>query len=145
MFIYKTDAQIQAMTPAERDDYAAAKRAHEAELQKEAIKEATKELDKLPETVKSEVKLAIDALKAEGLSKEQIDELKEDIAQIKEQSRIVSERHGVNFLDQVHKTLVEAKDKLSALKGTKQELVLEVTKAAITVTTTAVANAACLS
>jgi hypothetical protein len=141
-FTYKTDAQIQAMTPAERDTYAAEKRAHESDLQKEAIKEATKDLSKLPETVKAEVKLAIDALKADGISKEQIEEIKESIAQIKEQTAIVGQRHGANFLDQVHKTLTDAKEKLTALKGTKQELVLEVSKAAITVTTTAVANAA---
>ena len=42
MFQYKTDAQLEAMTAAERDTYAAEKRKHEAELAKQAIDEAVK-------------------------------------------------------------------------------------------------------
>lgn len=42
MFTYKTDAQLEAMTPAERDTYAAEKRAYEAGEAKKAIDEAVK-------------------------------------------------------------------------------------------------------
>lgn len=42
MFVYKTDAQLEAMSAAERDTYATEKRAYEAKLAKEAIDEAVK-------------------------------------------------------------------------------------------------------
>lgn len=42
MFIYKTDAELEAMSAGERDTYAAAKRAHEEAKNQEAIDEAVK-------------------------------------------------------------------------------------------------------
>lgn len=42
MFVYKTDAQLEAMSAAERDTYATEKRAHEAKVAKEGIEEAVK-------------------------------------------------------------------------------------------------------
>jgi hypothetical protein len=42
MFKYKTDAEVQAMTEQEANDYAVAKRAHESELQTKAIDSAVK-------------------------------------------------------------------------------------------------------
>jgi predicted DNA-binding protein YlxM (UPF0122 family) len=44
MFVKKTDAQLEAMSTAERDTYAAEKSAHEAEVTKLAIAEAVKEV-----------------------------------------------------------------------------------------------------
>ena len=44
MFEYKSEAQLKAMTEAERDTYATEKRAYEAKLQKEAIEAGNESL-----------------------------------------------------------------------------------------------------
>jgi len=86
MFEYKSEAQLKAMSEAERDTYAAEKRKHETELQKQAIIEATKELKTdLTTAQKAEIQSQIEALKlSPGITKEQFDELKEDLRIIKE-------------------------------------------------------------
>lgn len=63
MFKYKTDAEIQSMTEQEANDYAIAKRAHEADLQAKAIKYA---VDAVKTELKGEVDKATD--KAEQLA-----------------------------------------------------------------------------
>ena len=141
MFKYKTQTELSAMTETEMETYATEKRAHEAKVQKEAIAEATKGIDKLPETVKQEVIMALEALKAEGISKEQINEFKEQIAQLKEANSGSS--LPANFLGLVEKALTEALPTLKEMKaGARkgQELEFEI-KAAIPVITTSVANA----
>lgn len=62
MFTYKSDAEIQAMTPAERDTYAKERRAHEAEQAKNAATEAA---NTAVVAVKSELEEKITAKDAE--------------------------------------------------------------------------------
>lgn len=92
MFEYKTDAQLEAMSAAERDTYATEKRKHEAELQKEAIKAATATLkNELTEAQKTEINTQVEAMKAGlGITKEQLDEFKEDLRIIKENPSAIS-------------------------------------------------------
>jgi hypothetical protein len=54
MFKYKTDAEVQAMTEQEANDYAIAKRTHEADLQAKAIETALKPVQDELKTVKDE-------------------------------------------------------------------------------------------
>ena len=72
------------MTPEQRDQYATDKRTQEATEQKAAIDEATKGIKDLPATIKAEIKTLTDALSADGITKAQIDEFKEQIATLKE-------------------------------------------------------------
>jgi hypothetical protein len=73
MFKYKTDAEVQAMTEQEANDYAVAKRAHEADLQTKAIDSAVKgakealevELKKANENV-TELALKVTSLETKG-------------------------------------------------------------------------------
>lgn len=74
MFKYKTDAEVQAMTEQEANDYAIAKRAHEADQiaknTKDAIEKAVKPLQDELKTVKddnTELALKINDLETKGL------------------------------------------------------------------------------
>jgi HK97 family phage major capsid protein len=69
MFKYKTDAEVQAMTEQEANDYAIAKRAHEQDLQTKAIENAVNPLkEELTKAQKNldQAGLEIEALKAKG-------------------------------------------------------------------------------
>jgi len=85
-FVYKTDAQLEAMTSAERDNYATEKRAEEARLLKETIDSFKSELKtQLTTDQKTEIENQIKTLGLEsGITKEQFDELKEDLRIVKE-------------------------------------------------------------
>lgn len=75
MFVYKTDAQLEAMSAAERDTYAAEKRIHEAKVAKEAmdetVKTAKEEIEKSVSekmTAKDEeIKTLKDTVEAQGV------------------------------------------------------------------------------
>lgn len=71
MFTYKTDAEIQAMTEKEANDYAVAKRAYEAELQKKAQ-------DELAETLRKEFRGELEK------ANKQVSEMQEIINTMKE-------------------------------------------------------------
>jgi HK97 family phage major capsid protein len=84
MFKYKTDAEVQAMTEQEANDYAIAKRSHEAELQTKAIETAVKGVkDALQKEVAEaidaakQLSLEIEALKIKG-SKTEVNAFKEE-------------------------------------------------------------------
>ncbi|MBC7746986.1 MAG: hypothetical protein H7Z76_00140, partial [Methylotenera sp.] len=67
MFTYKTDAQLEAMTAAERDTYATEKRAHEAKIAKEAtdlaVSEAIKSAkEEIAKDFEAKLKTATDAV-----------------------------------------------------------------------------------
>jgi len=88
MFKYKTDAEVQAMTEQEANDYAIAKRAHEADLQTKAIDLAVKgakdafdvELKKVKDD-NTELALKVTELETKGVKsvvKTFVDEIKEN-------------------------------------------------------------------
>lgn len=81
MFKYKTDAEVQAMTEQEANDYAIAKRAHEEELQTKAIEKALNPVQEELKKVKDdniELALEVKQLKEKGEEKEPtfVDEIK---------------------------------------------------------------------
>jgi len=145
MFVYKTDAQLEAMSAAERDTYATDKRAYEADLQKEAIKEATKTLkSELTEAQKTEIATQVEAMKTGlGITKEQFDEFKEDLRIIKENPNAVS-ANGFDLMKAIEeglKTLLPSiKEKSNAAGKNGFEVELTV-KAPINMATTAVTAA----
>jgi hypothetical protein len=144
MFIYKTDAQLEAMTAVERDDYATDKRVFEAKLQKEAIEVATKELKKeLTEAQKTEIETQLVAFKAaNGISKEQFDEFKEDLRIIKENPSALT-GGGFDVMKAIEEGLksllptIKAKSEASGRNGFEVELTV---KAPINMATTAVSS-----
>jgi len=142
MFVYKTDAQLEAMSAAERDTYATDKRAYESELQSNAIKEATKALkDDLTEAQKTEITSQVEAMKTSlGITKEQFDEFKEDLRIIKENPNAVG-KNGFDLMAAIEeglKTLlptIKEKSNASGKNGFEVELTV---KAPINMATTAV-------
>lgn len=91
-FTYKTDAQTQDMSSAERDGYTVDKRNHESELQQTAIKDLKKSLkEELTEAQKNEISTQIEVLKlTPQITKDQFDEVKEDLRIVKENSSAVT-------------------------------------------------------
>jgi len=89
MFKYKTDAEVQAMTEQEANDYAIAKRAHEADLQTKAIETALKPVQEELKTVKennTELALKVTELETKGVKsvvKTFVDEIKENKESLK--------------------------------------------------------------
>lgn len=144
MFIYKTDAQLESMSAVERDDYAVAKRAHEAKLQKEAIDLATKELKtELTEAQKIEITTQLEAFKTtNGISKEQFEEFKEDLRIVKENPNALR-NGGFDIFASIEEGLktflpqVKAKAQNSGSQGFEMELTI---KAPVNMATTAVTN-----
>jgi len=88
MFKYKTDEELGKMSADERNTYAEEKRTYEKGLTEEMISEAVKGLNtKLTDAQKEEIKTFLsDAAKGKQISKEEFDEIKEQLAQIKESS-----------------------------------------------------------
>lgn len=90
MFKYKTDAEVQAMTEQEANDYAIAKRAHEADLQAKAIETALKPVQDELKAVKDEneqLSLKITNIETKGAEKEtsfadEIKSRKEDLRKL---------------------------------------------------------------
>lgn len=94
MFKYKTEAELTAMTPAERDTYAVDKRKFEQESTQKMIADAIKAA--FPDKTADQIKAEADALKKEkdekDLFKKEFDEVKETVNQIKENTRKVDEK-----------------------------------------------------
>jgi len=142
MFVYKTDAQLEAMSAAERDTYATDKREHEAKLLEKAIAEANKTLKtELTEAQKTEITSQVEAMKTSlGITKEQFDEFKEDLRIIKENPNAVS-KNGFDLMAAIEdglKTLlptIKEKSNASGKNGFEVELTV---KAPITMGTGAV-------
>jgi len=134
MFVYKTEAQLEAMSAAERDTYAAEKRAYEAGLQKEAIKEANKVLKaELTEAQKAEISTQVEALKLSlGITKEQLDEFKEDLRTIKENPTAVNGRGQFDLMGAIEEGLktflpkVKETAKASGRSGFEIEMTVKV-------------------
>jgi HK97 family phage major capsid protein len=133
MFVYKTDAQLEAMSAAERDTYATEKRAHEAELLKKAITEGNKALKyELTEAQKAEITSQVDALKSSlGITKEQLDEFKEDIRIIKENPAAVNGKGEFDLFKAIEEGLktflpqVKAKSEASGRNGFEIEMTVK--------------------
>lgn len=132
MFKYKTDAELEAMTADQRDVYAVAKRDHELELQKTAIKDAQKELKtELTKEQKTEIENQLAAFKtSNGISKEQFDEFKEDLRIIKENPSGL--RNGgfdvMSAIEEGLKTLlptIKSKSEASGRNGFEVELTVK--------------------
>lgn len=143
MFTYKTEAELTAMSEAERNQYAIDKRAFEAGENKAAIKAAFAEF----ELKKANEEL--EALKTEKTStykalEDQLKELQEKLAQFEEGNAAAS-KSAANFNTLLEKALTDALPTLKKFKehaeSEKAELVMEI-KAAVDVTTTAIGNAA---
>jgi len=145
MFTYKTDAQLEAMSAAERDTYATEKRAHEQAIQKEAIKSAMEALKgELSVAQKAEIKTQIEALKLNsGITKEQFNELKEDLRVIKENPSFVT-GNGNSLMDAIEVSLKEFLPKVKAAKqaaGSESPFEVEmIVKAPVNVLTSAITN-----
>lgn len=106
MFTYKTDAQLEAMSAAERDTYAADKREHEAGLLTKAIAKANETLKtELTEAQKKEINLQVEAMKTGlGITKEQFEEFKEDLRIIKENPNAIG-KNGFDIMAAIEEGL----------------------------------------
>jgi len=107
MFKYKTDVEVQAMTEQEANDYAIAKRAHEADLQQKAI-------DKAIKTTKEEMQVIID-------------KAKEDITELALQVKEIESKGGNASLEsELSKELKEKKESIRSIaKGAKEEITVK--------------------
>jgi hypothetical protein len=143
MFEYKTDAQCEEMTSAQRDAYATEKRKHEEGLLNKAIAEANKVLkNELTEAQKTEISSQIETLKAGlGITKEQLDEFKEDLRIIKENPSAVSGNGTFDLYAAIETGLKEflpkVKEKAATANGQSYEIEMTV-KAPVNMSTGAV-------
>lgn len=151
MFEYKNDEELSKMTAAERDKYAADKRAHEKGLLEKFVTDTVDGMKtKLTDAQKEEVKNQLtEALKGrEGISKAEFDEMKEQLAQIKESGSVggFAVFGDEAMYQEIEKGLVEFLPKVKAQAqkeaGTEKDWDIEMEiKAAVNVTTGAIANA----
>lgn len=133
MFVYKTDAQLEAMSAAERDTYATDKRAYESKLQKEAIAEANKTLKtELTLAQKNEIATQVEAMKTGlGITKEQFNEFKEDLRIIKENPNAINGNGNFDLMAAIEdglKTLlptIKEKSNASGKNGFEVELTVK--------------------
>jgi len=124
MFKYKTEAELTAMTPEQRDIYSEQKREFEAKGTKEMIQAELKAAfpAKTPEQIKAES----DAIEAEKTEKEnnkrQLDEIKETVNQLKEQTTIdPAKGESIKAFAEKNKEAIKA----SAKKGHEFEGVIK--------------------
>jgi hypothetical protein len=145
MFEYKSEAQLKAMSEAERDTYATEKRKHEADLVAKAVSNAKKELETdLTAAQKTEIENQIKALGlSQGITKEQFDELKQDLQTIKENPNAITGK-GFDLMGAIEKGLetflpkVKEQAKASGRNGFELEMTVKVP---VTMTTaTSVSN-----
>lgn len=143
MFEYKTEAQLAAMSDAERDTYAAEKRKHEADMLAKAIKAGNETLkSELTDAQKTEIASQIETMKASlGITKEQLDEFKEDLRIIKENPSAISGNGNFDLYAAIETGLKEflpkVKEKAASANGQSYEIEMTV-KAPINMTTGAV-------
>ena len=119
MFKYKTDEELSKMSADERNIYAEEKRTYEKGLTEEMISEAVKGLNtKLTDAQKEEIKTFLtDAAKGKQISKEEFDEIKEQLAQIKDQNESKTVVNG-DIFDAIEKGMEEFLPKVKAAKAT---------------------------
>ncbi|MCY7291340.1 MAG: hypothetical protein LH615_04075 [Ferruginibacter sp.] len=143
-FTYKTDAQLEAMSSAERDNFSTAKREYEANLQKEAISALKESLKtELSDSQKTEIGKQIATLKiSPEITKEQFDELKEDLRIVKENPNAINGQ-GFDLMKAIEEGLktflpkVKEQAKASGRSGFEIEMTV---KAPINMATGAVTN-----
>lgn len=146
MFEYKTEEELSKMSAEERDQYAKDKRAYEAKLMEKAISDAVKGLGKsfTPEQ-KEEIKAFVteQTKGKEGISKAEFDEIKQQIAEIKEEAtKAVTSTDPFSLIE---KGLEEFLPKVKAAKAgfgdSENPWEMEMTvKAPVTMTTGAITN-----
>lgn len=144
MFVEKTQAEISAMTDEQAQAYSVEKNKNDIAVRDLAIKNANDALkEAITKDQKEVIKAQIDALKlTPAITKEQFDELKEDLRIIKENPSALV---GGNFdlmkaIEEGLKTfLPQVKEKAKSASNTPFELELTV-KAPINMATTAVTN-----
>lgn len=144
MFVEKTQAEISAMTDEQAQAYSVEKNKNDIAVRDLAIKTANDALkEAITKDQKEVIKAQIDALKlTPAITKEQFDELKEDLRIIKENPSALV---GGNFdlmkaIEEGLKTfLPQVKEKAKSASNTPFELELTV-KAPINMATTAVTN-----
>lgn len=146
-FKRKTEKELSEMTATEREQYGIEKDAAMQLELKNSISEAIKELP-TSKDVEEQIKTLKEALAKEGISKDELKELQESVAIIKESTSGAAIK-GQGFDALLEKALTEALPTLKAWKTQKgtngtvdrnKELIIEI-KAAVNVTTGAVANA----
>ena len=120
MFKYKTDAEVQAMTEQEANDYAIAKRAYESDLQATAIKTAV-------EAVKEELKSEVDK------ANEKATQLSLEVSELKTKNGNATPE---SFTTQFKNFLSENIDKLKQIQKTGSG-VIDFTYKAVEIVTTA--------
>lgn len=127
MFKYKSQAQLAAMSEADRDQYATEKREWEATQTKEAITAALEQFKKdnpIPEVPKVEV------------TKGEMDELKESVNQLKEAGNGGADSNSI--ISQVHKFIAENFEKIKSIsKAGSGTVEFDVTVKAVADITTA--------
>lgn len=121
MFEYKTEAQLKAMSEAERDAYAVAKRQHEEKAQKEAIEAALNPVKEELEKAKNEAKE----------SKELTEELGLKVVELETKGGAFPE--GV--VEQVSKFIEENKGEIQKIHKAKAGVIEFTVKAPATMTT----------
>lgn len=145
MFKYKTDEELSKMSADERNTYAQEKRTYEKDLMVTIVKETVEGLETLTPKQKEEVKgFIIEQTKdKEGITKAEFDELKEQLAQLKESAS--GEVVGTDLFSAIEKGLEDFLPKVKAAKakaGAETPFEIEMTvKAPVNMVTTAVANA----
>lgn len=126
MFKYKTEAELEKMTPDQRDIYSEQKRAFEAESTQKMIADAIAKA--FPAKTAEEIKAETDAIEAQ---KAAFDALKEDVQQIKEQTN-GGGKITVKLVDEIR----EKKDSLrKMIKGDAGEVTMKADTARASVTT----------
>ncbi len=146
MFKYKTDEELGKMSAEERNQYAIDKRTYEKELMEKTIKETVEGLETLTEKQKEEVKaFVVEATKGkEGISKAEFDEIKEQLAQIKEDANKSVAVTG-DIFDAIEKGLEDFLPKVKKAKetaGAETPFEIEMTiKAPVNMSTGSVAYA----
>lgn len=146
MFVYKNDEELAKMSAEERNQYALDKRAYEKGLMDKAIEDAVKGLKTLTKEQKEEVKAVVEELTKggkEGISKAEFDEIKEQIAQIKEEAtKTVTSTDPFALIEKGLEAFLPSVKKQKAEQGdseTPWEMEMTV-KAPVTMTTGAITN-----
>lgn len=145
-FTYKSEEELGKMTAAERDKYAADKRAYEKSLLDKTVADAIKGIKHLTEDQKKEVEAAVkEQLKDhEGISKAEFDEIKEKVDQIKEEAgKTVSGQDPFALIEKgLEEFLPKVKAEKTKLGDSETPWELEMTvKAPVNMATTAITNA----
>ena len=141
-FTYKNDEELGKMSADERNEYAVNKRTYEKEQMQTLIKETVEGLETLTSKQKEEVKaFVVEQTKGkEGISKSEFDEIKEQLAEIKDQTNSKSVVSG-DLFETIEKGLHDFLPKVRAAKaaaGTESPFEVEMTIKNVNMTTGAI-------